>query len=203
MDGKPEMTKIGILALQGAVREHAAAVRKCGVEAVEVKSAEELQHIDGLILPGGESTTMRKLIDTYDMLKPLKRFISVDKPVFGTCAGLILLAQSIEGQDDNHIGMMDIVVRRNSYGRQIQSFEASLNIKDIGQDFPGVFIRAPHIVKVGEGVEILCEHDGKIVMARQESLLACAFHPELTDDTRVISYFVKMVRASIIARNKR
>ncbi|EKD83655.1 MAG: hypothetical protein ACD_39C00542G0002 [uncultured bacterium] len=196
------MTKIGILALQGAVREHVVAIKKCGMEAVEVKSAEELQKVDGLILPGGESTTMRRLIDTYDLLKPLKRFISVDKPVFGTCAGLILLARSIEGQDDNHIGMMDIVVRRNSYGRQIHSFEASLNIKDVGSSFPGVFIRAPHILEVGEGVEVLCEHDGKIVMARQGCLLGCAFHPELTDDTRVMSYFAKMVRASLSERSK-
>ncbi|PKL51176.1 MAG: pyridoxal 5'-phosphate synthase glutaminase subunit PdxT [Candidatus Riflebacteria bacterium HGW-Riflebacteria-2] len=196
------MTTIGILALQGAVREHAVAVEKCGARAVAVKSVEDLQNIDGLILPGGESTTMRRLIDTYDMMKQLKRFISLDKPVFGTCAGLILLARTIEGSDESHIGMMDIVVRRNSYGRQVNSFETALEIKDVGNDFPGVFIRAPHIISVDEGVEILCEHDGRIVMARQDCLLACAFHPELTDDTRVMAYFVKMVRASIIARIK-
>ena len=196
------MTTIGILALQGAVREHAVAVEKCGARAVAVKSVEDLQNIDGLILPGGESTTMRRLIDPYDMMKQLKRFISLDKPVFGTCAGLILLARTIEGSDESHIGMMDIVVRRNSYGRQVNSFETALEIKDVGNDFPGVFIRAPHIISVDEGVEILCEHDGRIVMARQDCLLACAFHPELTDDTRVMAYFVKMVRASIIARIK-
>jgi len=197
------MTTIGILALQGAVREHARAIEKCGAKALEVKSADDLQKIDGLILPGGESTTMRRLIDTYDMMKPLKRFISVDKPVFGTCAGLILLARKIEGSDDNHIGMMDIVVRRNSYGRQVNSFETSLEIKDVGSDFPGVFIRAPHIVSVDEGVEVLCEQDGRIVMARQGCMLGSAFHPELTDDTRVMAYFAKMVRASILARVKR
>ncbi|MBU1107776.1 MAG: pyridoxal 5'-phosphate synthase glutaminase subunit PdxT [Candidatus Riflebacteria bacterium] len=196
------MTKIGILALQGAVREHANAIKKCGVEAVAVKSAEDLQKIDGLILPGGESTTMRRLIDTYDMLKPLKRFISMDRPVFGTCAGLILLARSIEGYDGCHIGMMDIVVQRNSYGRQINSFEANLDIKGIGKAFPGVFIRAPHIAEVGEGVDVICEHEGRIVMARQDNLLGCAFHPELTDDTRVMLYFVKMVRESVATRNK-
>lgn len=197
------MTTIGVLALQGAVREHARAIEKCGAKALEVKSADDLQKIDGLILPGGESTTMRRLIDTYDMMKPLKRFISVDKPVFGTCAGLILLARKIEGGDDNHIGMMDIVVRRNSYGRQVNSFETGLEIKDVADDFPGVFIRAPHIVSVEEDVEILCEHDGRIVMARQGCMLGCAFHPELTDDSRVMAYFAKMVRASILARIKR
>ena len=196
------MTKIGILALQGAVREHVNAIKKCGVEAVVVKSAEDLQKVDGLILPGGESTTMRRLIDTYDLLKPLKRFISMDRPVFGTCAGLILLARKIEGCEDSHIGMMDISVCRNSYGRQINSFETSLEIKDVGKAFPGVFIRAPHISEVGEGVEVLCEHDGRIVMARQGTLLGSAFHPELTDDTRVMLYFVKMVRESVASRGK-
>jgi 5'-phosphate synthase pdxT subunit len=197
------MTTIGVLALQGAIREHALAIGRCGVEVAEVKSAEELQKVDGLVLPGGESTTMRRLIDTYDLMKPLKRFISSDRPVLGTCAGLILLAQKIEGRQENHIGMMDIVARRNSFGRQVNSFEASLEIKDIGNDFPGVFIRAPHIVEVGEGVEVMCEYAGRIVMARQGCMLACAFHPELTDDDRIMAYFVKMVRAEIIARNKR
>lgn len=188
------MLKIGILALQGAVREHAVSVKRCGAEAVLVKSAEDLGQLDGLILPGGESTTMRRLIDTYNMLKPLKQFAMHDKPVFGTCAGLILLARTISGSDTSHLGIMDVVVERNSYGRQVNSFEASLNIKDIGRSFPGVFIRAPHISEVSEGVEVLCEHEGRIVMARQNLLLACAFHPELTSDQRVMAYFVKMVR---------
>lgn len=195
------MFKIGILALQGAVREHAAAVKRCGAQPVEVKSAEELEKVDGLILPGGESTTMRRLIDTYGLLKPLQRFASLDKPMFGTCAGLILLARTIEGQHENqpenHIAVMDIVVQRNSFGRQVDSFEAALTIKDVGRGFPGVFIRAPHIVSVGSDVEVLCEHEGRIVMARQHHLLGCAFHPELTDDTRITSYFVKMVRESV------
>lgn len=197
------MTKIGVLALQGAIREHVAALKKCGIDTVEVKSVDELQAVDGLILPGGESTAMRRLIDTCDMMKPLKRFISADKPVLGTCAGLILLARTLEDCDESHVGMMDIVARRNSYGRQINSFEAPLEIKDIGSNFPGVFIRAPHIVEIGEGVEVLCRHENRIVMARQDSMLVCAFHPELTDDIRVVMYFVKMVHASIIARNKR
>lgn len=196
------MLKIGILALQGAVREHATSLKRCGAEAVEVKTANDLRGLDGLILPGGESTTMRRLIDTYDLMKPLKQFISLDRPVFGTCAGLILLAERIVGSNSCHIGMMDITVERNSFGRQINSFEAPLNIKDIGRGFPGVFIRAPHISETGEGVTALCEYEGRIVMARQNNLLGCAFHPELTGDQRVMSYFVKMVREAVATRPK-
>ncbi len=196
------MLKVGILALQGAVREHAASLKRCGAEAVEVKAADELKGLDGLILPGGESTTMRRLIDTYDLMKPLKQFVSLDRPVFGTCAGLILLAERIAGSDTCHIGMMNITVERNSFGRQVNSFEAPLNIKDVGRGFPGVFIRAPHISETGEGVEVMCEYDGRIVMARQNNLLGCAFHPELTGDQRVMSYFVKMVREAAATRPK-
>lgn len=196
------MLKVGILALQGAVREHAASLKRCGAEAVEVKTADDLRGLDGLILPGGESTTMRRLIDTYDLMKPLKQFVSLDRPVFGTCAGLILLAERIAGSDTSHIGMMNITVERNSFGRQVNSFEAPLNIKDIGRSFPGVFIRAPHISEAGEGVEAMCEYESRIVMARQNNLLGCAFHPELTGDQRVMSYFVKMVREAAATRPK-
>lgn len=196
------MLKVGILALQGAVREHAASLKRCGAEAIEVKTADDLKGLDGLILPGGESTTMRRLIDTYDLMKPLKQFVSLDRPVFGTCAGLILLAERIAGSDTSHIGMMNLTVERNSFGRQVNSFEAPLNIKDVGRSFPGVFIRAPHIAEVGEGVDVMCEYDGRIVMARQNNLLGCAFHPELTGDQRVMSYFVKMVREAAAARPK-
>ena len=196
------MLKVGILALQGAVREHAASLKRCGAEAVEVKTADDLKGLDGLILPGGESTTMRRLIDTYDLMKPLKQFVSLDRPVFGTCAGLILLAERIAGSDTSHIGMMNITVERNSFGRQINSFEAPLNIKDIGRSFPGVFIRAPHISEAGAGVDVMCEYEGRVVMARQNNLLGCAFHPELTGDQRVMSYFVKMVREAAATRPK-
>ncbi len=192
--------KIGILDLQGDVREHAAAIKKCGAEVVTVKSAADLNQLDGLVLPGGESTSIRRLIDSNQLLMPLKKFAACDRPIFGTCAGLILMAKSISGSDHSHLGIMDIVVERNSFGRQTSSFEAQLNIESIGRNFPGVFIRAPHIVEVGEEVEVLCKHDGKIVMARQNHMLGCAFHPELTADQRVISYFVKMVRESIGAR---
>lgn len=188
------MVKIGVLALQGAVREHIKAVENCGAEAVEIKHKEELKDVDGLILPGGESTTMRRLIDKYDFMDALKEFANEGKPMFGTCAGLILLAKNLVGYDQPHIGVMDVTVERNSFGRQRESFEADLEIKDVAECYPAVFIRAPHIVDVGENVEVLCKHDDRIVVAREGQFLGCSFHPELTEDYRFTSYFVDMVK---------
>lgn len=188
------MIKIGVLALQGAVREHIRSLEACGVEAVAVKRKDELQDLDGLILPGGESTAMRRLIDKYDFMGDLKEFARSGKPMFGTCAGLILLAKQLVGYDEPHIGVMDIQVERNSFGRQVDSFEADLSIKDVAESFPAVFIRAPHIVEAGEDVEILCKHNERIVAARDGQFLGCSFHPELTDDHRMTAYFVEMVK---------
>ncbi|MFJ7730171.1 pyridoxal 5'-phosphate synthase glutaminase subunit PdxT [Neobacillus sp. NPDC097160] len=188
------MIKIGVLALQGAVREHMISLEACGVEAVAVKHKEELQEIDGLILPGGESTAMRRLIDKYDFMDPLKEFAGEGKPMFGTCAGLILLAKDLSGYSEPHIGVMDIKVERNSFGRQVDSFEADLAIKDVAESFPAVFIRAPHIVEAGENVEILSKHNDRIVAAREGQFLGCSFHPELTDNHRLTAYFVEMVK---------
>jgi pyridoxal 5'-phosphate synthase pdxT subunit len=188
------MVKIGVLALQGAVREHVRAIEACGVQAVVIKQKEQLQDVDGLILPGGESTTMRRLIDKYDFMEALREFARVGKPMFGTCAGLILLAKKIVGYETPHIGVMDITVERNSFGRQRESFEDSLMIKGAAEDFPAVFIRAPHIVEAGENVEILSKHDDRIVAAREGQFLGCSFHPELTDDSRFTAYFVEMVK---------
>lgn len=188
------MIKIGVLALQGAVREHIRSLEACGVEAVAVKRKDELQDLDGLILPGGESTAMRRLIDKYDFMVDLKEFACSGKPMFGTCAGLILLAKQLVGYDEPHIGVMDIQVERNSFGRQVDSFEADLSIKDVAESFPAVFIRAPHIVEAGEDVEILCKHNDRIVAARDGQFLGCSFHPELTDDHRMTAYFVEMVK---------
>jgi pyridoxal 5'-phosphate synthase pdxT subunit len=188
------MIKIGVLALQGAVREHVNAVEACGVQAIEIKHKEQLQEIDGLILPGGESTTMRRLIDKYDFMDALRDFARTGKPMFGTCAGLILLAKNVVGYETPHIGVMDVTVERNSFGRQRESFEGNLTIKDAAEDFPAVFIRAPHIVKAGENVEILSMHDDRIVAAREGQFLGCSFHPELTDDNRFTAYFVEMVK---------
>ncbi len=188
------MIKIGVLALQGAVREHIRSLEACGVEAVAVKRKEDLEDLDGLILPGGESTAMRRLIDKYDFMDALKEFAHVGKPMFGTCAGLILLAKELVGYSEPHIGVMDIKVERNSFGRQVDSFEADLAIKDVAESFPAVFIRAPHIVEAGENVEILSKHEDRIVAARDGQFLGCSFHPELTDNHRLTAYFVEMVK---------
>jgi len=188
------MIKIGVLALQGAVREHIKSIEACGVEAVAVKHKEELEDLDGLILPGGESTAMRRLIDKYDFMDALKEFARAGKPMFGTCAGLILLAKELVGYDESHIGVMDIKVERNSFGRQVDSFEADLTIKDVADSFPAVFIRAPHIVEAGENVEILSKHNDRIVAAREGQFLGCSFHPELTENHAITAYFVEMVK---------
>ncbi|WP_027410563.1 pyridoxal 5'-phosphate synthase glutaminase subunit PdxT [Anoxybacteroides tepidamans] len=188
------MVKIGVLGLQGAVREHVRSIEACGAEAVVVKKVEQLQEIDGLIIPGGESTTMRRLMDQYGFIEPLKEFAAKGKPMFGTCAGLIILAKRIVGYEEPHLGLMDITVERNSFGRQRESFEAELAIAGVADDFVGVFIRAPHIVEVGEDVEILAKHEDRIVAARHGQFLGCSFHPELTDDHRMTQYFINIVK---------
>ncbi|MEC2077725.1 pyridoxal 5'-phosphate synthase glutaminase subunit PdxT [Metabacillus fastidiosus] len=190
------MLKIGVLGLQGAVREHIQSIEACGAEGVIVKTPAQLKELDGLIIPGGESTTMRRLIDKYDFMEPLKQFAKENKPMFGTCAGLILLASEVVGYEESHVGVFDVTVERNSFGRQKESFEAELNITGVGEDFIGVFIRAPHIVEVGEDVEILSKHNGRIVAARHGHLLGCSFHPELTDDHRMTKLFLEMVQES-------
>ncbi|OAH55108.1 glutamine amidotransferase [Domibacillus aminovorans] len=190
------MMKIGVLGLQGAVREHVRSIEENGAEAVVVKWPKQLDELDGLILPGGESTTMRRLIDRYGFMEPLRSFGESGRPMFGTCAGLILLASDIVGYDQSHLGLMNITVERNSFGRQKESFEAELFIKDIADDYNAVFIRAPHIVSVGVGTEVLAECDGRIVAARDRHYLGCSFHPELTDDHRIARYFIDMAKAS-------
>ena len=190
------MVKIGVLALQGAVREHIQQLNMLGCDAVAVKTVEDLKGIHGLILPGGESTTMRKLLDRYCLLEPIQMLEKQGLPMFGTCAGLILLAKEVVGYDEPHLGVMDVLVERNSFGRQIDSFEVKLPIPEIGGDIPAVFIRAPHIVKVGENVEVLALHEDRIVLARDRHLLGCSFHPELTEDVRILQYFVNMVHES-------
>ena len=188
------MVKIGVLGLQGAVREHVKSVEASGAEAVVVKRIEQLEEIDGLILPGGESTTMRRLIDKYAFMEPLRTFAKSGKPMFGTCAGMILLAKTLIGYEEAHIGAMDITVERNAFGRQKDSFEAALSMKGVGEDFVGVFIRAPYVVNVADDVEVLSTHGERMVAVRQGQFLAASFHPELTDDHRVTAYFVEMVK---------
>jgi 5'-phosphate synthase pdxT subunit len=195
--------KCGVLALQGAFIEHVQMLRTLGVEAVEVRLPEQLQGLDGLIIPGGESTTIGKLAVAYKLIEPIRRMAEEGIPVWGTCAGMILLAKDI-GRDQPLVGVMDIVVQRNAFGRQVDSFETDLVVPKLdavstpderGRPFRAVFIRAPSIERAGNGVvEVACLPDGTIVAARQDNVLATAFHPELGGDTRFHRYFLAMSR---------
>lgn len=186
---------IGVLALQGAVAEHIRSIELAGAEGVAIKKKEELQDIQGLIIPGGESTTIGKLMRKYDFIDAIREFYAAGKPIFGTCAGLIVLAKKIEGQEEAHLGLMDMTVARNAFGRQRESFETDLDVKGIDEPIRAVFIRAPLIRSVGDQVDVLSSYNGEIVAARQGHLLASSFHPELTDDYRLHQYFVDMVKA--------
>lgn len=194
------MTIIGVLALQGAFIEHEKALHKLGAETRRVRLPEHLDGIDGLIIPGGESTTIGKLATTYNLIEPLREFAR-RKPTWGTCAGMIFLAKKLEHNHQPILGVMDIVVDRNAFGRQIDSFEADLNISILnGQPFHAVFIRAPVATSAGEGVEVLARlEDGQIVAAKQGHFLATAFHPELTGDNRLHQVFLDMVQAETVA----
>lgn len=186
---------IGVLSLQGAVAEHLNHIRKLGANAVTVKKPQQLDDLDGLIIPGGESTTIGKLMKKYGFDVAIPAFSAQKKPIFGTCAGLILLAKEINGMEGHHLGLMDMKVERNAFGRQRESFETTLAISGVADDFVAVFIRAPYIMEVGNDVDILAKYEEKIVAARQGHLLVTAFHPELTDDTRVHQYFLQMVKS--------
>ncbi len=185
--------KIAILALQGAFAEHGQMLDALGAEHFEIRQKKDLERgFDGVILPGGESTVMDRLLRDMELCEPLRRKIADGMPVFGTCAGLILLAKSVEG-GISCLGTMDIRVKRNAYGRQLGSFSTEQTFKGIGK-IPMTFIRAPYIVEVSGSAEVLAETGGKIVAARQGRQLACAFHPELTKDVRVHQYFLDMVK---------
>ena len=190
--------KIGVLALQGDFDRHAKALARCGVEAVEVRKPEQLADVDGLIMPGGESTTLLKLMDEWGFVPALQKFHAGGRPIFGTCAGLILLARDVEGPKQASLGFIDLGVERNAYGRQRESFEARGTATLEGRATPVemVFIRAPRIRRVGAGVETLARHGDEPVMARQGSILVATFHPELTDDPTVHEYFCDMVRTA-------
>ncbi len=186
------MMRVGVLAVQGAFAEHIAVLERLGVGAFEIRKLSDLDgSIDGLILPGGESTVMKKLLSDLELFLPLKKLIDEGLPVLGTCAGMILLAREIDGGEAPCFGTMDITVRRNAYGRQLGSFACTERFD--GKEIPMRFIRAPYVTRVGGSAEILSEHDGKIVAARQGRQLAAAFHPELDDDTTVFYMFLKNV----------
>ncbi|MEU0528309.1 pyridoxal 5'-phosphate synthase glutaminase subunit PdxT [Streptomyces niveus] len=188
---------IGVLALQGDVREHLAALTAVGAVPTTVRRPDELAAVDGLVIPGGESTTMSKLAVLFGMLEPLRERVRAGMPVYGTCAGLILLAEKIldprSGQET--VGGIDMIVRRNAFGRQNESFEAAVDVAGVGP-VEGVFIRAPWVESVGAEVRVLAEHGGHVVAVRQGNALATAFHPELTGDHRLHGFFTEMVRSA-------
>lgn len=184
---------VGVLALQGAFREHLAAMSRLDVTSREVRQLKDLGGIDAMIIPGGESTTMGKLLREWNMLDPLRRRIEQGMPVYGSCAGLILLCRSIEGSDQPRLGVLDATVRRNAFGRQVDSFETELDMPEVGAEpVPAVFIRAPVITRVGDGVKVLAQVKDQAVAVRQDNVLATSFHPELTSDTRLHRYFLAM-----------
>ncbi|EFX96451.1 pyridoxal 5'-phosphate synthase glutaminase subunit PdxT [Streptococcus vestibularis] len=192
------MTKIGILALQGAFAEHEQVLKALDVETVQIRNQQDWEthaDLDGLILPGGESTVMGKLLHDLDLFEPIKTKINAGLPVFGTCAGLILLAKTIVGGQTKHLASMDINVARNAYGRQLGSFVTNADFKGIGE-IPMVFIRGPIIETIGPEVEILAQVNGAIVAAKEKHMLVTSFHPELTGDTRVHTYFLEMISQS-------
>jgi 5'-phosphate synthase pdxT subunit len=185
---------IGVLALQGDFEKHLQSVRACGAIGMPVRDADLLDHIAGLIIPGGESTTVGRLMDRYGLTEPIRRHIEAGLPVYGTCTGAILLAKEIIGSDQTRIGLMDIAIERNAYGRQIDSFEADIAIPTIGDPpFRAVFIRAPIIRRCGKDVEVLALCEGNAVLAREKNILVSTFHPELTDDLRIHRYFLQVV----------
>jgi pyridoxal 5'-phosphate synthase pdxT subunit len=190
--------RIGVLALQGDVREHVAALRAADAQPVSVRRAADLDEIDGIIVPGGESTTIGKLLVTFELLEPLRKALADGLPAYGSCAGMIMLADRVLDAPADQIGLggIDMTVRRNAFGRQVDSFEGSVTVSGVGQ-FEAVFIRAPWAEQVGEQVEVLARAADKIVAVRQGSLLATSFHPELTGDPRVHQMFVSMVRERV------
>ena len=196
MSGAPT---VGVLALQGDFEEHIVALEDIGVTAAPVRTAEQLARVGALILPGGESTSVAKLMDAFDLREPLRGFARSGKPVWGTCAGMILLAERIIEGRPEPLGLMDMLVRRNGFGRQVDSFETGIDVDGLdGGSFHAVFIRAPAVVETGPAVEVLASlDDGTVVAARQGNLLATAFHPELTTDRRLHALFVAMLAAEV------
>ncbi|MEA2038128.1 MAG: pyridoxal 5'-phosphate synthase glutaminase subunit PdxT [Nanoarchaeota archaeon] len=186
--------KIGVLALQGSVREHILALKKCNVEAIPIKLPSDLENINGLIIPGGESTTMGKLMREYKLDKAIKKRHKEGMPIYGTCAGAILLAKNIVDSKQPKLGLMDISIKRNDYGRQVDSFETDIDVFD--KPFKGVFIRAPIVDNCYDGCKIMAKLGDRPILLRQKNLLISTFHPELTDDLRLHKYFLDMVEES-------
>jgi pyridoxal 5'-phosphate synthase pdxT subunit len=186
--------RVGVLAFQGDVREHLAALAAVGADPVEVRSVADLDTVEGLVVPGGESTVIGKLATRYGLLEPLRARVADGLPVLGTCAGMIFLARQVEGPPQDLLGVLDVRVRRNAFGRQVASFEAEVDVKGVdGGPVSGAFIRAPWVAEAAPEVEVLAEVDGKVVAVRQGNLLATAFHPELTGEVRLHRWLVDLV----------
>jgi 5'-phosphate synthase pdxT subunit len=197
------MAKIGVLALQGEVQEHLRLLHQVGAEAIAVKKTEQLAELDGLVLPGGESTAIGYLMNAFGFMNAIVQFHHEHKPIFGTAAGMILLAKQIEGEKSAYLGIMDIQVRRNGFGREHNRFESELMVPGIAVNYMAPFIRAPYATKVMGDVQVLAKHDGKAVALQQNGLLlATSFHPELTDDPRFHEYFADMVYKAKLKRKR-
>ena len=192
--------KIGVLALQGAFAEHIKVLTALNIEAVPVRLSSELVGLKALIIPGGESTTISKLLVDYSLKEPMIDFIQQGFPVLGTCAGMVLLAKKVAGSEVESLGGIDIEIKRNAFGRQVDSFETDLSLPALGDKaFRGIFIRAPIVQRIEPGVEILCRINNTAVAVKQGKVLACAFHPELTDDSRFHRYFINLVAGDAFA----
>jgi 5'-phosphate synthase pdxT subunit len=197
----PGAPRVGVLAYQGDVREHLAALGAVEAAPLEVRRLPDLDSVDGLVIPGGESTVIGKLADRYGLLEPLRERAAAGLPVFGTCAGMILMAREVEGPPQDLLGVLDVRVRRNAFGRQVASFEAEVDVKGVdGGPVAGAFIRAPWVADAGPEVEVLAEVEGKVVAVRQGNLLATAFHPELSGEVRLHRWLVDLVLGSIAER---
>ena len=189
------MPRVGVLALQGDVREHLATLTALGADPVPVKTPEQLEDLDGIVVPGGESTTIGKLAERFELMEALRRRIGEGMAAFGTCAGMIFLAASVTEGSQPLLGVLDIVVHRNAFGRQNDSFEADLDVEGLDEPFHAVFIRAPWVEKTGDGVEVLSKVEGHPVMVRQDRVMAASFHPELTPDDRIHRMFLDLVES--------
>jgi 5'-phosphate synthase pdxT subunit len=187
---------VGVLALQGAFEAHQHVLRDLGVESVQVRTPSDLESVDALVMPGGESTTMSHLLQTSGLFNSIDARLKQGMPVFGTCAGMILLAKGVlDGRSDQRsFGAIDIDVKRNAYGRQIDSFETDISIDGMVEDFHAVFIRAPQIARLGDDVTVLARHNQDVVLARQDSVMVASFHPELTSDSRIHSMFIGLLQ---------
>ena len=200
----PQSVTVGVLAVQGAVEKHVQMLERCGVRVIPVRFPAELDEVQGLVIPGGESTTVGKLMARYGLDAKIIERAKEGMPIFGTCTGMILLAKKIVDSDQHRLGLMDATVLRNAFGRQIDSFESDLDIECIGPPaFRAVFIRAPYAVEANSSTRVLARCEDKIVLLRQEGILACAFHPELTEDRRVHEYFIRMVTESLAKQGSR